>query len=292
MAAKRPQGAGQSGAQSNAAPPATHIYASSIAVPIQSNIAHLESRLNQLSQQISSFLQRDVVLSRIDDTNPQRVELEASDSSFAPIRRARVQSRLHVRFQNHKTDLRVYSQGGSGAYKDSNLVNIRSLISVSLENGDAQEEDDYDNEVNDYGEDSNGEAATLHQGIAAEQGEMLPDEIDAGRSHWRQITLAMGWIPHHTVVRSGHCFTIRHDTTLLVEVFLFHLLKFNEDTKPVTLQRLSNTRVLQAVVTITLPGKGESGSVDLAKLSERAHEHIVKLQESLRGLVDLSRDID
>jgi hypothetical protein len=68
--------------------------------------------------------------------------------------------------------------------------------------------------------------------------------------------------------------------------------QLNEDTKPVTLQAISNTRVLQAVVTIALPGKGESGSVDLANLSERAHGHIVKLQESLRGLVDLSRDAD
>jgi hypothetical protein len=37
--------------------------------------------------------------------------------------------------------------------------------------------------------------------------------------------------PHHTVVRSGHRFTIRHDKALLVEVFLFHLLKVRKEAR-------------------------------------------------------------
>lgn len=191
MAAKRPQAGGQNGLNSKPTASVTHVYASSLAVPLQSNLALLESQLTQLSQRISTFLQRDVVLSRIDDSNPSRVELEASDSSYAPIRRARVQSRLHVRFQNKKMELRVYSQGGSGAYKDSDLVNIRSLTSTQLmEDGENEavsgwDSDDYDDET----------------GVSPEQpkseekgGEVLPDEINAGGNHWRQITLAMGWV--------------------------------------------------------------------------------------------------
>jgi hypothetical protein len=190
MAGKRPPGPAQSSLAHSSAPPATHIYASSLAVPTQSNIAHLESRLTQLSQQISHFLQRDVVLSRIDDANPQRLELEASDSSFAPIRRARLQSRLHVRMENSKTELRVYSQGGSGAYKDSDLVNLRSLIVASLDTGDVQEEQNW--QSNDI-EINSDEKSSVKQ-TSNEQVEILPDEINAGRSNWRQITLAMGWM--------------------------------------------------------------------------------------------------
>ena len=65
--------------------------------------------------------------------------------------------------------------------------------------------------------------------------------------------------------------------------------QLNEDTKPVTLERVSSTRVLQAVVTIALPSKPDGGSVDQ---SDRAHSEMVKLQESLRGLLDLSKDVD
>jgi hypothetical protein len=196
MAAKRPQGGGPNGISSNSAPSATHVYASSLAVPIQSNLAHLESQLTSLSQRILPFLQRDVVLSRIDDTNPYRVELEAGDSSFAPIRRARIQSRLHVRFQNKKVELRVYAQGGSGAYKDSDLVNVRSLTCIQLEDCEDQDEMWSDSDEEDKERIMRDSVATeaskrMRKG---EQSEVLPDEINVGGNHWRQITLAMGWM--------------------------------------------------------------------------------------------------
>lgn len=70
------------------------------------------------------------------------------------------------------------------------------------------------------------------------------------------------------------------------------LQQLNDDAKPVTLERVSNTRVLQAVVTIALSSKPEEGSADVANLSDRAYGEMVRLQEALRGLVDLSRDVD
>lgn len=59
-----------------------------------------------------------------------------------------------------------------------------------------------------------------------------------------------------------------------------------------TLERVSDTVVLQAVVTIPLSFKPDQGNADLANLSDRAHGEMMKLQEALRGLVDLSKDVD
>jgi hypothetical protein len=184
MASKRQAGGAGSGTSNKAVQSATHVYASSLAIPIQSELAHLESRLTSLSQRISPLLQRDVILSRIDDTDPYRMELESNDSSFAPIQRARLQSRLHVRFESGKIEMRVYSQGqGAGANKSSDMVNIRSLVIAEVhtdqdenrteslirsDNDGTQKRKQYDN--------------------------ILPSDINAGGDHWHQITLAMGWV--------------------------------------------------------------------------------------------------
>lgn len=168
MSSKRAQGGTQNNPSSKSNPPATHVYASSIAVPIQSEIAHLETQLTLLSQRISPFLQRDVILSRIDDTDPYRIELESNDSSFAPIRRARLQSRLHIRFQNGKSEMRIYSQA-QGATKGLDLVNIKSLVVAEI---DSSQENHNNSESDD----------------------LLPSEISAGGDHWHQLTLAMGWV--------------------------------------------------------------------------------------------------
>jgi hypothetical protein len=182
MSNKRPQGGPQNNLSSKSAPPATHIHASSLAVPIQSNLSHL----------------RDVILSRIDDTNPHRVELETNDSSYAPMRRARLQNRLNVRFKNKQVELRVYSQGGSGANKDSDLVNIRSLTCTTLHNDDGSYE-----EVESYSDDDEEEeksrAPTKQEDptkavVRDEEEDVLPEEINGGANHWRQITLALGWM--------------------------------------------------------------------------------------------------
>lgn len=47
---------------------------------------------------------------------------------------------------------------------------------------------------------------------------------------------------------------------------------------------------MQAVVTIPL--LSDEGSVDVANLTDRAYNEMVRLQEALRGLIDLSRDVD
>lgn len=177
MATKRAQGGVQGTAKAGAQ--ATHIHASSLAVPNQANLARLEAQLTSLSLRIAPFLQRDVVLSRIDDSNPYRVELEGGDSSYAPLRRARLYSRLHVRFQDGGAELRVYSQG-QGASKGSDLVNIKNLTCTQLDSGHGNGADTV----------SNGDAGGQYEG----EGEVLPDEINAGGNYWRQITLAIGWM--------------------------------------------------------------------------------------------------
>lgn len=168
MATKRAQGGAQINPNSKINSSATHVYASSIAVPVQSEIAHLETQLTSLSQRISPFLQRDVILSRIDDTDPYRIDLELNDSSFAPMRRARLQSRLHVRFQDGKVEMRVYSQA-QGATKGADLVNIKSLVIAEIDSSQGND----DKSGND---------------------DLLPPDISAGGDHWHQSTLAMGWV--------------------------------------------------------------------------------------------------
>lgn len=152
---------------------ATHIHASSIAIPNQSNVDHLISQLTLLSQRVSPFLDRDVVLTRSDDNDPTRIELEANDSSYGPIRRARIQSRLHVHFQDGKVDLRAYSQAqGGGASRGSELVNIKNLIRVPLYSEDAKE-------------------CMLSERTTAR---VYPSDIGGDYGSWQQITSAMGWV--------------------------------------------------------------------------------------------------
>lgn len=186
MASKRSTGeAGGGRSISKGNQSATHVYASSLAIPIQSDLAHLQAKLTSLSQRISPLLQRDVILSRIDDTDPYRMELEANDSSFAPIQRARLQSRLHVRFENEKIEMRVYSQGqGAGASKGSDMVNIRSLIIAEVHSDGGKDQIAYSRRSEDMD-------ATQKR---SKNLEILPNEINAGGDHWHQITLAMGWM--------------------------------------------------------------------------------------------------
>lgn len=59
-----------------------------------------------------------------------------------------------------------------------------------------------------------------------------------------------------------------------------------------TLERVTNTRVLQAIVTVPLSSKVDQATADLTNLADQAHGEMVKLQEALRGLVDLRKDVD
>ena len=171
MAAKRGQSAAQGGST------ATHIHASSIAVPSTSAIDQLESQLTSISKRVSPFLQRDVVLSRVDDNDPHRVELEANDSSYAPLRRARLQSRLVVRLQDSQAELRAYSQAqgsGGGTNRDSEIAKVKFLVCSQLE-----------------GDCSTSPSKTNEADSSEKRG--MPREISGGQQAWQQVTSAMGW---------------------------------------------------------------------------------------------------
>lgn len=88
----------------------THLYASSIAVPARSSLDALETQLLEKAEYIGPLLQRDVVMQRMDDLDEARMALEQADSSFGPMRRARVQSRLQMRLEDGKAEMRMYSQ--------------------------------------------------------------------------------------------------------------------------------------------------------------------------------------
>lgn len=58
------------------------------------------------------------------------------------------------------------------------------------------------------------------------------------------------------------------------------------------LEYISTTRILQAVILVTLPSKSAQANAEMTSLSDRANSEMVRLQEALKGLVDLTRDVD
>lgn len=214
---------------SRSAHTATHLHAASIAVPDASIVERLESQLLQITQQSSPFLQRDVILHRTDELDEGRMEVEKSNSSYAPMRKARLQSNLHLRFEEQKVEMRVYSQtqGGSGGtihslggaigatgskYHPPDYIRLRNLT-CSLLHGDEVA-------VGNYCESS-----------TEDPNHSLPSSINAGSGIWKQVVATMGWTPHHTVVRKGECFVIRDRHGHRTEARLFQLYKVSVQGK-------------------------------------------------------------
>jgi hypothetical protein len=187
-----------SNASSSSAPTATHMHASSIAILSEESLPKIESHFLERSRQQSSFLQRDLICKRLDDEDPTRKTIE-QDSMFQPIRKARIQNRLRIRFEQGEIDLRLYSKPSG---KTIDYIDVHNLISVPLEC--QQESKSYANHRHRKG---------------------IPPEIDAGANVWQQVIQAMGWQPNHNVVKKGRRFVIQEDDACKVEALIFQLYK-------------------------------------------------------------------
>lgn len=195
-----PSGPGSSYGGSGSTPTATHILASAIALPPQTGLVRLQSQLTEMARQVTPFVQREVFCQRMDDEDETRKAVE-QDAMYAPIRRARLQSRLRLRFERSKVDLRLYSKPNGKGLDSMDLYN---LVCVPLE---CQSE------------------TTSQRKRASTAKDALLAEIDAGANEWKQIVRAMGWEPHSTLVRRGHRFVLRDDPACRVEAQLFQLYK-------------------------------------------------------------------
>lgn len=82
----------------------------------------------------------------------------------------------------------------------------------------------------------------------------------------------------------GHC----------TEALLFQLYKVDKDKNRLSLQKVSDTTVLQLAATISLLDaiRQEPGPIDPSKVTERACGDIVALHDALRGLAEFSKDVE
>lgn len=277
-----------SNASSSSAPTATHMHASSIAILTGESLPKIESHFLERGRQQSSFLQRDLICKRLDDQDETRKVIEL-DSMYQPIRKARIQNRLHLRFEEGEIDLRLYSKPSG---KTIDYIDVHNLICVPLE---CQQES---------------KAYANHGHVRG-----IPPELDAGANVWQQVIQAMGWEPNHNIIKKGRRFVIHEDDTCKVEALIFQLYKVSICTHlPIspnsfantfwrqtelkddqaTMEIIADTWILH--VSATLPFRsstakgGETVSNDASRLSERAQAEIAAIQESLKGLVQLSKE--
>lgn len=279
-----------SNASSSSAPTATHMHASSIAILSEESLPKIESHFLERSRQQSSFLQRDMICKRLDDKDSKRNTIEL-DSMYQPIRKARIQNRLRLRFEKGGIDLRLYSKPSG---KTIDYIDVHNLVCVPLEC--QQESKAYANHRNRNG---------------------IPSEIDAGANVWQQVIQAMGWEPNHNIVKKGRRFIIHEDDVCKVVALIFQLYRVSvcillsihydallipflqqiehKDGQAI-MERIADTWILH--VSATLPFRsttakgGESISNDASRLSERAQAEIAAIQESLKGLIQLSKEED
>lgn len=191
---------------------ATHMHACSIAILSQESLPKVESHFLERSRQQSSFSQRDLICKRLDDNDQNRILIE-QDRMYQPIRKAREQNRLRIRFEQGGVDLRLYSKPSG---KTIEYIDVHNLICVPLE---CQQES---------------KAYPIHSlnknGISI--------EIDSGANIYQQVIQAMGWEPSHNVIKKGRKFVIQQNDTCKVEALIFQLYKVSPTFSPTISSRL------------------------------------------------------
>lgn len=193
------------------------------------------------------------------------------DARFGPVRKARVQSRLRLRFEDHSIDMRLLAKP---AGKGPDFTDVYNLTIVPLFSSETQ---------------SQPKQGQMREGFDQTS---LPAGLDTGENHWQQVIQSIGWTPQGNVIRIGTRFALRTDTSCWVEAQLFQLYSLVEaaDRK---ISRISDTSVLQVTATMPLATRGRANEEhvrDASQLYQMAQSEIASVQEILQGIVQLRKE--